>query len=301
MVDFMDINSFYGRSAHQVYEPNPNRIGHVGFFCLEELALPAPAISYSRRDYFKISLVSGRSTIQYAQTTIQVEESALVFTNPLIPYRWQPQDEPQTGFVCLFTESFFQQFLPIKAYPVFQHPDQSVIPLTEEKRRQFTELFLSIQRELASEYAFKDDSVRSQILNLIHQAQKGQPARGTVALDHIASERMTLLFADLLERQFPIESTAQRFPLRSATAIAGHLQTHSNHLNRVLKETTGKTTSQSITNRLMDEACRLLRETHWTIAEISWSLGFDEPHHFSAFFKKHRQQTPSQFRLEAIA
>jgi AraC-like DNA-binding protein len=71
---------------------------------------------------------------------------------------------------------------------------------------------------------------------------------------------------------------------------------HINHLNRAVKETTGKTTSALIATRLVSEAKALLKHTNWSITEIGYSLGFEEPAHFNNFFRKHAEVSPSAFR-----
>ena len=111
-----------------------------------------------------------------------------------------------------------------------------------------------------------------------------------------ANSRITAVFTELLERQFPIETTAQRFTLRSAKDFAQQLSIHVNHLNRAIKETTGKTTTHYITERIVAEAKALLRHTDWNISEISYCLGFEEAAHFNNFFKKQTEQTPGYFR-----
>lgn len=52
--------------------------------------------------------------------------------------------------------------------------------------------------------------------------------------------------AELLERQFPIDENHQALQFRSASDFAAQLNVHVNHLNRAVKETTEKTTSQVI-------------------------------------------------------
>ena len=47
-----------------------------------------------------------------------------------------------------------------------------------------------------------------------------------------------------------------------------------NHLYRVLKVTTGKTTGEIIGSRISQEAKILLAQTQWNISEIAFSLGF---------------------------
>jgi AraC-like DNA-binding protein len=71
---------------------------------------------------------------------------------------------------------------------------------------------------------------------------------------------------------------------------------HVNHLNRSLKEITGKTTSQLIRERVIREAKALLMHTDWNISEIAWCLGFEELPHFINYFKKDALLTPKAFR-----
>ena len=58
---------------------------------------------------------------------------------------------------------------------------------------------------------------------------------------------------------------------------------------------TGKTTTEVLNERFVLEAKRLLWETDWKIANISWSLGFREANNFSAFFKRHTGVPPTVF------
>jgi len=113
---------------------------------------------------------------------------------------------------------------------------------------------------------------------------------------HNSAARVSSLFAELLERQFPIESSHQRLTLRTAKDFADRLSVHVNHLNKVLKENTGKTTTELISSRLIKEAKILLKQTDWNISEIAYSLGFEELAHFSNFFKKQTSYTPLAFR-----
>jgi AraC family transcriptional activator of pobA len=78
------------------------------------------------------------------------------------------------------------------------------------------------------------------------------------------------------------------------------LAVHVNHLNRVLKETTGHTTTALISRRLAQEAKLLLKQTAWSISEIADSLGFADVAHFCTFFKRHAGQTPGDFRRLAV-
>lgn len=90
---------------------------------------------------------------------------------------------------------------------------------------------------------------------------------------HNASGCVTSIFIELLKRQFPTESPQQKLSLRTAKDYAQRLAIHVNHLNKVLKENTGKTTTEFISGRVIQEAKIFLKQTDWNISEISNSLG----------------------------
>lgn len=295
MSAIVELETFYKNI--QASKPVKNEIGHFNIFKVEDILLPRhKQITYSRRSFFKISLVTGHSKIHYADKCIEVLESVLVFTNPMIPYFWERISEKHSGFVCIFTEDFFNRFGNIKDYPVFQFTESAVIPVSANELPKYNELFLKMFDELQSEYVYKYDLIRNLLLEIVHGAQKMQPAFGSTSTGSNASERITMLFTELLERQFPIELSNQVIKLNSPSAFAGQLNIHVNHLNKALKEITGKTTSQLINERVLQEAKVLLKSTNLAIAEIAWSLGFEEPNHFSSFFKSRAKITPKKFR-----
>jgi AraC-like DNA-binding protein len=149
--------------------------------------------------------------------------------------------------------------------------------------------------EQSSEYFFKDDLIRNYIHLIIHEALKMQPSRNFIKFRN-ASARIASLFLELLEKQFPIESTDRPLSLRTAQHFARNLSVHVNHLNRSLKEVTGKPTSVHISDRIIAEAKALLQHTDWTIADIAYALGFEYPTYFNIFFKKKEGRAPSALR-----
>ena len=99
-----------------------------------------------------------------------------------------------------------------------------------------------------------------------------------------------------LSGQFPITEDTQPIKLRKASDFADILNIHVNHLNRSVKLYTGKTTTQNINERFIQEARALLKRNDWSISTIATVLGFREVNHFSTFFKKHVGHTPTDFR-----
>jgi len=131
---------------------------------------------------------------------------------------------------------------------------------------------------------------------LLHVALKMQPSQNAEEHPINASQRISTLFLELLEHQFLIDDSHPNVLLRSASDFANQLNVHVNHLNRAVKEITQKTTTQVISERILQEAKILLRHSAWNISEIAWALGFTEATHFNNFFKKHVQTSPLKFR-----
>jgi AraC family transcriptional regulator, transcriptional activator of pobA len=104
----------------------------------------------------------------------------------------------------------------------------------------------------------------------------------------------------LLERQFPIDAPEEPLQLKTANQYADGLAVHVNHLNRALKEVTGKTTTEHISARVVSEAMALLRHSDWNISEIAYGLGFEYPAYFTLFFKKQTGLTPMEARLSVV-
>jgi AraC family transcriptional regulator, transcriptional activator of pobA len=70
-----------------------------------------------------------------------------------------------------------------------------------------------------------------------------------------------------------------------------------NHLTQSIKETSGKSPKEFITQRRLLEAKTLLLNSTNTVSEIAYLLNFSEPTHFTKFFKKETSLTPIEFRL----
>jgi AraC family transcriptional activator of pobA len=293
------LEEFYQHKFNWLPDNLGQEIGHFNVFKLEDCYRPdAPPVKYSRRDFYKISLTRGKNLVHYADKSIETDGPTLLFFNPNVPYTVEKLDDINDGFFCIFKESFFTEMLRNNLHdlPMFMHGGKPTYALNADQDAYAAQVFERMVGEIDSEYRFKYDLLRSYVTELIHYALKIQPTE-TVYQHPDANTRITAIFTELLERQFPIESPSQRFALRSAKDYADQLSVHVNHLNRAIRQTTGKTTTHHIFERLTSEAKALLRHTNWNIAEISYSLGFEEPAHFNNFFKKQTSTTPSSFRV----
>jgi len=291
------IEEFYRRKFDWMPDNIRNEIGHFNVFKLEPfVGANATPVPYKRRDYYKIVLVIGNSEVHYADQVVEVKKQALSFSNPHIPYKWEHLDNIRSGVFCIFNQHFFHQYGNLDQYSVFQPGGTHIFELTDAQVDHVNGMFKRMFEEINSDYIHKYDVLRTIVFELIHFALKMQPSATLGKQTINASQRISTLFLELLERQFPIDENHQSITLRSASDFAKQLNVHVNHLNRAVKETTDKTTSQIIAERILQEAKILLKHSAWSVSEIAFSLGFNEVTHFNNFFKKHVQLSPLKFR-----
>ncbi|UOG77593.1 helix-turn-helix domain-containing protein (plasmid) [Hymenobacter tibetensis] len=255
-------------------------------------------LTFGRRDYYKIALITGSSRYNYATRGVLIDRPALVFSNPLIPYSWEPVSEEQDGYLCLFTEEFLilnDRAASLQDSPLFKLGSDPVYFVTETQYAELDYLFSKILQETNSGYLYQQEVVRNYLNLIIHEALKLRP-QATYYQHANAASRIVALFQGLLERQFPIDSPNQGLKLRTPADFARCLSVHVNHLNRAVRARTGKPTSAHIAERIIGEAKALLQHTNWSTAEIAYALGFEYPTYFNNFFKKQTGTTPSALR-----
>ena len=84
--------------------------------------------------------------------------------------------------------------------------------------------------------------------------------------------------------------------LKRTSDYSQKLTISANYLNALIKEKLDLSAENYIQNRVILEAERLLLNTHLSVTEISFELGFSDKSHFGKYFKKITQESPNQFR-----
>lgn len=82
----------------------------------------------------------------------------------------------------------------------------------------------------------------------------------------------------------------------SIADIARELHLNSSYLMRRFKKETGNTIQQVITERRINEACRLLANSNLNMTEISLMVGFNSSSYFSLIFRQVIGLTPKEYR-----
>ena len=261
--------------------------------------------SFSYRDFYKVSLVLHTGKLYYADKWILVDRPAILFSTPLIPYAWEATGEGNTkgpGHFCIFNEPFLKaddRSSSLSDTPLLNISKERIYFIDDNTVKNIQELFGKMLKELKSDYSQKADLLRCYLHLLVHEAMKMQDTNTYVANKN-AGQRIAELFLALLERQFPVEPQHKPLTLKNAADYAERLSVHVTHLNRVIKTSTGRTTSQLIINRMVQESLQLLQHSNFSVTEIAFGLGFEEPASFSNFIKKHTGVSPTEHRLKQV-
>ncbi|UOG73347.1 helix-turn-helix transcriptional regulator [Hymenobacter tibetensis] len=248
---------------------------------------------FNRRDYYKVLWLESTCVLRYAHHRLELDGSYLFFANPHIPYSLELRTNRLHAYACLFTEEF------VKGADRSESRHQSpLFKLPAPQADYVRGIFQKMLAEQAGDYPFKGDLMRTYVQLLIHEALHLQPA-DPIFQPQNAATRLTALFLEQLERQFPIELPSQQLPLKTPQEFADRLAVQVNHLNKAVKQVTGKPTSAHLAGRILDEAKALLQHTDWSVASIGYCLGFEYPTYFNTFFKKHTGVTPLSLRHKA--
>lgn len=294
-----NLTEFYKRINKN--EPETPNKGEA-FVDVNESQCRTDKTSFSYRDFYKIALVLDTGRLFYANKWILVDSPAILFSNPLVPYAWEAISQgKERGMYCIFNDAFLKaggHNNSLAETPLLDITRERIYFIDDATTETLLTMFRKMEQELRSDYPLKADIVRCYVHLLVHETMKTQTS-DTYTPRKNAGQRTVELFLTLLERQFPIDLPGQTLALKTANHFAEHLSVHVNHLNRVVKATTGRTTSTIINNRIVQEALQLLQHSNHSITEIAYGLGFEELASFSNFIKKHTQSSPTSHRLAA--
>ena len=283
-----------------------NRINLLPFnaYKSEEFGCNATFMPHGRKNFYIIFLLmEGKGTINYADQEYHIADYTICFMNPMVPFSWKPAPAAQVGYCCHFTDEFITNALKsnsLLASSLFKPEGEKVFVLDREAADRIAGIFNNIIQEVIAGYANKYELLRSYVQIIMHEVLKKHRQSAPLEQSN-AAKRLTDLFIHLLEKQFSIDANWDIINLRNAGEFANQLSVHTNHLNHVLKETTGKTTSQWLSERITKEAKQLLQYSNLDVSAIGFKFGFRHAANFSGFFKKQTGVTPQSYRRHVLS
>lgn len=224
--------------------------------------------------------------------TYAVKPGCVFFLRPGQTHFWQFNTSPQ-GYIFFHTQEFFElHFTNTKLdqfpfYYSFKNPP--IVNITLDQILTVKSQFMEINQEYYSDLPLKRQKLASLLntvyIDLSRHYIELEPKKEVVSMSYISTLRALEKLIDLYYKE-----------QKSAKFYAEALNISSKHLNRILRTTLNKTTTQIISERVMLEAKRLMVHSYNTLAEISEILGYEDYAHFSKVFKKNSGITPKSFK-----
>ncbi|GAB2568733.1 helix-turn-helix domain-containing protein [Spirosoma areae] len=169
------------------------------------------------------------------------------------------------------------------AVPVISLPAESA----EDVRRQLTK----IEAAQLSSQADKQAYISALLYSFLLDAARLYGEPDSLTSLSVSAAGLTMRFKNLLKQH--------RLTKRTVRDYADLLSVTPNHLNRCVKEVTGKPVSSWITDALLLEAKVLLRQTDLPVADIAFQLRIDDVSYFARLFKKQTGLSPTEYRANA--
>lgn len=246
-----------------------------------------------RHDYFTILLVEeaiGEHLIDFQTYAFQPKQ--VHFVSPGQIHRVHTSQQPK-GWVITFSNNFLlQNHIPdsfIYNINLFrQFGESPPLVLDEISFERLQGILDQMRQNLKTEVNYQQRALGALLqLFLIY-------CNNSCNLDVRQLDREDKGICILRDFKQLVNSNYQEWHQVNHYASALHISPK--HLSQSVKDITGLTAKAFIQERIILEAKRLLLHTPKSIKEIAYELGFEEPLHFSGFFKKCVTQSPSDFR-----
>jgi AraC-like DNA-binding protein len=283
--------------ANTVYPVVGGQSGMHNFFAItriedyvQHIRFPIPVSRNFHYDFFLIT--KGHLLLTDGLQTYRVSENTVVLRAAGSITGAEECSSDARGFYGLFDAEYVLYNLKnqnsLNELPFFGPDALPAVHLSAETTEDFRRQLTKIEAAHLSHQPGEQGYISSLLYSFLLDAALAHGKPMTTASPSLSAGDLTTRFKNLL-RQYILTK-------RAVHDYADLLNVTPNHLNRSIKDATGKTVSNWITDALMLEAKVLLRQTNLSIAEIAFELGIDDVSYFARLFKKHSGQPPSTYR-----
>jgi AraC family transcriptional regulator, transcriptional activator of pobA len=252
----------------------------------------------AKSNFYRIGiLLSGSLDMQIGLEQFHAIPGSINFSIPgQVHSKWNISED-LFGYYILLEASFLETLLsPAQLrqdFPFYNHAGMQYFTSTPAELEDLTSLFLKINQEVQEQKSGRETAIRMYLYLLLLAANRcyekhvpNQP------IENVPGSQLLTSYYKLIGEHF--------LEKRQVSEYAKLLNITPNHLNRVVKNITGKTASDAIDEMLVQEAKVLLRNTDLSAAEIAYQLDFSEPSAFNHFFKNLTTQTPLDYRKQIV-
>lgn len=269
-----------------------SHIPHFDLFSVEDLEpFTRRCMPPYRQAFYQIGLLTFTGYTRFSLNTdwLDLKGHPLWFAVPGQIISWV-RDERIQGYYVMFGKEFLQETITdlTNDFPFLKMSENSVMMLSREEH---DSLMFDIQRMhsvFKNPHPYQEKMLEGMLGSLLYFC-KAIYERQKTTENHLSR-------AQVITNQFEALVDKMYIDTKNVGDYAQALNITPNYLTTTLKRLTGKSAKDIIHERLLVESKSLLKYSGMDIAEISYRLNFQEPTHFTRFFKKLSGTTPNQFR-----
>ncbi len=186
----------------------------------------------------------------------------------------------------------------IKEYTFFSYEANEALHLSERERHTFIDCLMKIQEELQNSIDRLSKRLIANNIELLLNYCLRFYERQFITRQDVNRDILTR-FEALLDEYFAGDRALQK-GLPTVRYCAGELCLSTNYFGDLIKKETGKTALECIQNKIIGIAKEQLLIPSNSVSQVSYSLGFQYPQHFTRVFKKATGMTPNEYRGKIV-
>jgi len=190
-----------------------------------------------------------------------------------------------------FLDQFNQQFTQRFSFSIFHEMGVPFITLPDQDRRRFKYLLHFIREELKRADRWVRESVFTLFTHLLILVER-------LKADESGKTETTADFRLAYDFKKAVMENLSTF--KSIRQYSDQLNTNEKKLTAISKTYLGGTPAEVIQSLKILEAKRRLANQHYSIQQVAYDLGFDQPTYFTKYFKKATGVTPKEFQTRLL-
>ncbi|MEM8764123.1 MAG: helix-turn-helix domain-containing protein [Bacteroidota bacterium] len=244
-----------------------------------------------RQGFYQIGILSntGNSQINLNTNSVNLTELPLWFVVPGQVFSWV-RDAKTTGYHIQFRKEFLSKSFPnlTEEFPFLKLTENSVFLMTSEEQQSLETDMERMHSVFHSPHPYQERMLQGMLSSILYNCKSIYERFKTTESQLSRGQVLTQHFQQLVDKLY-VDS-------KNVGDYAQQLNVTPNYLTTTVKEITGKTAKDIIQERVFLESKTMLSFTSLDVAEIAYQLNFQEPTHFTRFFKKYSGTTPNKFR-----
>jgi AraC family transcriptional activator of pobA len=208
-------------------------------------------------------------------------------------------EKPWKGYILSFTEKFIKEYYLgnlFKEFPFLVAETTPPIYLNDVMKGDLSKRLDTLLEHYNTGSQFKYQMITNILIAFLYKVKEMLIEAPRLEGKQFGYSMLVIRFRKYLDDHFREVISGKVIEIFNGNQIANALAVSADHLGGIVKKETGRTLTQWITDRTIMEAQCLIRNSSFSISEISYKLTFSDPTNFTKYFKKNTGFSPKQYR-----